>query len=117
MSPHWLGLIGEGLNFCGAFVIALDIFLRQHEHLRERRLERLNAFSKKHLGGKSRHLGVRLDDPEFARKVLDIRAARLAMLGIAFLAIGTVCLLGYHLMGIQHEKSCKNIIFEGINLT
>ncbi len=96
---HWIGAFGELLNFTGAVVMAADLFLRQKEQERARRLRLLGAWGKKHdLPAKRKGVAVNADD--FVEKVLSRRASRLGYLGVGLLALGFVLLLAYHLIAI-----------------
>ena len=96
MVAHILGILGEGLNLIGAIILALEIFQRQDERKRERDLEKLNTFAK-NAGLKGVYLGIPVNDPDFARRVIDRRAARLAFRGVVLLAAGFLLLLSYHI--------------------
>jgi len=104
MLAHWVGIIGEGLNFFGAVVIALDIFLRQNERAVESSLHKLNLLAMNKLTSRTTYYGIPLNAPDFAKKVLDKKAIRLAYVGVGLLVAGFLCLVGYHGIEIYEIK-------------
>jgi len=100
---HWIGTIGELLNFAGALVLAWDLFLRRKEVSEIKRLNRLAQWGRKHgLSAEYEHVSV--GDPEFADKVRGRRASLLGYWGIGFMALGFLSLVAYHLIAIYHGE-------------
>jgi len=101
---HCLGIVGEGLNFLGALILALDILLRPMERNWEEQLTEASSFALKHRLESSKYKGEKVASPEFPRAILNRRALNLGLLGTGLLAIGFLCLVGYHALEIWPLK-------------
>lgn len=100
---HWIGTLGELLNFIGALILARDLFLRRKEASETKRLNRLGQWGRKHnLSAVYEHVSV--GDPDFTDKVRGRRASRLGYWGIGFMALGFLSLVAYHLIAIYHGE-------------
>ena len=106
---HWIGTIGELLNFTGALVLALDLFFRQGEHAEARDLNRLAKWGRSH-GISATYKKVSVADLEFTEKVQGRRASLLGYWGIGFLALGFLSLMGYHLVAIYQGEWYLHVI-------
>jgi hypothetical protein len=95
---HEIGLLGECLNFVGAFILALDLFLRPRERRRHRKLQELRFFSQKFSLTRTRYRNVDIDSPEFESAVSDQETLQLALVGVIFMALGFLSLIAYHWM-------------------
>ena len=95
-AAHWIGVIGELLNFAGAVVLAADLFLRQKKESEAKLLDPLGEWGRKH-GLTAIHHDVSVSDADFTAKVLDRWTRRLGYWGIGLLALGFLALVGYHL--------------------
>jgi len=103
---HCLGIVGEGLNFLGAIILALEIILRPLELDRdlEEQLTEASSFALEHRLESSKYKGQKIASPGFPRAILDRRAAKLGLLGTGLLAVGFLCLVGYHALEIWPLK-------------
>jgi hypothetical protein len=90
-AAHWIGAIGELLNFAGALVLAADLFLRQKKDSETKLLDPLGEWGRKH-GLSATHQNVPVSDPDFTEKVLDHWTRRLGYWGIGLLAVGFLSL-------------------------
>jgi hypothetical protein len=93
---HWLGLIGEGLNFFGALVMALDVFLRHKEHVFQKKLDALARVARTKQLHSTTYEGYRLSSEDFSYDVLHRRSTITAYIGVALLAFGFLFLATYH---------------------
>ncbi len=98
---HWLGLFGEVLNFGGATVLALDLFLRKREALEKEELSALSQWAKQHSVG-ALYKGMDPRHPMFITNLLARRTKKLAYLGWGLLLIGFSLLAAYH--GLELSK-------------
>jgi hypothetical protein len=106
---HWLGLIGEGLNFLGALVMALDIFLRQKEHVLKARLDQLMQFAQVNGLSVTTYKGRRLASNGFSEKIVNRRSIAIAYGGVALLAAGFFCLALHHGLEIRDARQRQGI--------
>ena len=97
---HWLGLIGESLNFFGAVILALDIFLRKRGEEELRKLEDLSVYARK-FNSPATYKGFAVADPHFARDVTHWNAKKLAYAGTILLALGFALLIAYHVVEMK----------------
>jgi len=100
---HWIGTIGELLNFIGALVLARDLFLRRKEASEIKRLDRIGQWGRKH-GLTAEYERVSVGDPDFTNKVLGRRASLLGYWGIGFMALGFLALVASHLIAIYRGE-------------
>jgi hypothetical protein len=100
---HCVGAIGELLNFAGAVVLAADLFLRQKKEAEAKFLDPLGEWGRQH-GLSATHNNVPVSDPEFTAKVLDRWTRRLGYIGIGLMALGFLCLVGYHVFYIYNGE-------------
>lgn len=102
---HRIGIVGESLNFLGALVLALDIFLRRREHAMSKRLVLLNAFAIRTSLKSTYYKGKRIDAPDFPTTVLHEHATFVAYCGVALLALGFLSLVAYHVVEINNSTN------------
>ncbi len=100
---HWIGTIGELLNFIGALVLALDLFLRRKEPSERKGLNQMRQWAEKY-GVSAVYENVSVGVSDFTEKVLGRRACRLGYWGIGFMALGFLSLVTYHLIAIYHGE-------------
>jgi hypothetical protein len=108
MLSHWLGIIGESLNFLGALIMALDIFLRGHERRREKKLGKLAQFARENGLERTIYRGFRVTSADFPQNVLDDRATVIAYVGIAILAAGFLLLIGHHWLELRDYEFSRH---------
>lgn len=109
MLSHWLGLIGECLNFLGAVVMALDIFLHRREQRLERKLDRLASFARSNLMMTTTYGGYRLSSDDFTQNVIHRRSLIRAYGGVTLFALGFLLLVAHHGLEIRDahlKESC-----------
>ncbi len=109
MLAHWIGMLGEFLNFLGTLVLAFDILLRRKEQKYE---DQLTDFSKSPDSAgltRVRYEGFLISEPGFAQEILHRRAIFLAYTGTGLLLFGFACLMGYHWVEIKdlHSMKCR----------
>lgn len=96
--PHWLGIAGEVLNFLGAICLAYDMLLREPERANRRQLQELHEFVVKYGLSGFGYKGLDVSSVDFAQSVMDRRATKFGLWGVALLAIGFLFLAGYHIL-------------------
>lgn len=96
---HWIGAIGELLNFIGALILAGDLLFRQKRDSEAKLLGPLGDWGRKH-GLTATYRNVEISDLDFAAKVQNRWSRRLGLLGIGVMALGFLSLVGYHLVSI-----------------
>ena len=101
MLSHWLGIGGELLNFLGALVLALDIFLRSRERRREKSLSKIGDFARKNSLDRTTYKGSMVSGADFPQDVIDNRATAIAYIGTALLATGFLLLIAHHSLELQ----------------
>ena len=62
---HWIGTTGELLNFIGALVLAMDLFLRPKEASEAKQLSTMGEWGRKH-GLSAEYESVSVGEAEFA---------------------------------------------------
>jgi hypothetical protein len=100
---HWIGTIGELLNFIGALVLARDLFLRRRESAEIERLDLIGQWGRKH-GLSAEYKNISIGAPDFTERVRGRRASLLGYWGMGFLALGFLSLVSYHLVAIYHGE-------------
>ena len=100
---HWIGTAGELLNFVGALVLAMDLFLRRKEPAEAKQLKTTGEWGKKHRLS-AQYESVSVGEAGFADKVKGRRASVLGYWGIGFLALGFLSLVAYHLVAIFYGE-------------
>jgi hypothetical protein len=98
--PHWVGVIGEGFNFAGATVLAIDLLFRRRERLLRQSWVNMHAWALRNRITSAVYKGIPIVDPDFGEKVAARRATLLGIIGTALLALGFLLLAGYHLLEI-----------------
>jgi hypothetical protein len=93
---HWIGIVGETLNFTGALVLARDLFLREQEHKLRTQLEMGKDMALRIGLERTRYEKTLLSSQDFTSHVLNRRTAFLAYWGTGLLAGGFLCLVVYH---------------------
>jgi hypothetical protein len=102
---HWIGLFGEALNLAGAIVLARDIFNRQREHDRRQRRSKMSADFRERNAKSIYYKGVTVAAPDFAERVAQVYAMKLAYWGLGLLIAGFSCLAAYHLLDIVDARN------------
>ena len=102
-SSHWLGIIGECFNLLGALILALDVFLRNHERRLESNLAGIGDFARKNNLNNTIYKGSLLTDSAFPWNVLDRKATFIAYLGSACLTVGFSLLIAHHSLELLHS--------------
>jgi hypothetical protein len=100
---HWVGVAGEALNFFGALILALDLLLRRREQPLKETLSVATKWARK-FDLQATFKGVPLTVSDFVERVLARSAARLGYVGIGFLAVGFLLLVGHHLIAIYYGE-------------
>jgi hypothetical protein len=103
MSPHQLGMLGELFNFAGALIMALDIFLRGRERLREKKLDKIGQFARVNQLNRTIYRGSHVTSTRFPLNVLDKKATVIAYIGTACFAVGFLLLVAYHYLEMKHQ--------------
>jgi|SRR5579863_6645735 len=98
---HWIGAIGEVLNFVGALIMALDIFLRRQDRERAQKLANLSSFSERSGLKSAIYKGFPASSADLSFLVLQRHATRLAYWGVGCFACGFSLLVLYHGLEIQ----------------
>jgi hypothetical protein len=101
VGAHIVGLVGEALNFTGAFILALDILLRSKERERRESLQRLRDFGLEFRLETTRYKGIGICSSHFEEIISDQYATRLGVLGLGIMGLGFVCLGAYHWIAIK----------------
>lgn len=100
MSPHELGLIGDGLNLFGALTLALDIFLRQREQRRKEALDHVSRAAREASLSRTEYKGYSLISPDFSERVLNRTALARAYTGVGLMVFGFTFQALYHLFAM-----------------
>ncbi len=105
MAPHELGMLGEFLNLIGALVLALDLFYRERERDREKKWSHIAEFGRANDLNRTEYKGLRITSPDFTSNLSDRRAAFIGYVGMAFLVLGFLLLIGYHWEELQTQTT------------
>lgn len=103
MWSHVLGIVGETLNFSGAIVLAFDLLWRTDDEKNRASLRELKELAREYGAISATHedaANTPISSPEFEGIVLGARAVRLAAWGLSLMALGFLCLIGYHTLEI-----------------
>jgi hypothetical protein len=114
MLPHWIGILGETLNFFGALVLALDLLLRRREDELDDLLQRATIFAQKHGLRTALYRNLVVASSTFSKDLLHRRKLLLGLLGTGMLAAGFLCLACYHAMEIRKESSSPQTPCHGV---
>ncbi|MGA7503359.1 MAG: hypothetical protein WA252_19955 [Candidatus Sulfotelmatobacter sp.] len=101
--PHWIGLGGEVLNFAGACILALDLLRRPRERKEFNNLRQLRGLGQEFALKRTVYKGIPISCDDFEAAVSDLRTSRLAVVGVAIMAVGFPCLIAYHWMEIKRN--------------
>lgn len=100
LIAHFLGIAGELLNFAGAILLGVDLFLRGRFRKQEADLSGLHDFAVRNRLQLVRYKNVMVALPDFQELVSERRARRYGFVGASLLMGGFALLVGYHMMEI-----------------
>lgn len=91
------GLIGDGLNLVGAYILAKDMLDRDREFLEKSDLEQLVSQLKEE-GIPAVYDGIALSRPNAVSLTLIVKAVKRGRIGFSFIAVGFVFLIAYRIL-------------------
>jgi hypothetical protein len=102
LVAHSLGIAGEFLNFVGAILLGVDLFLRGQFRKRGSQLSRLHDFAVRNRLHSVRYMNTMVALPDFRELIDEQRARQYGFAGASLLVGGFALLVCYHAIEICH---------------